>query len=65
MEIEEGGKEPYIILGYREDELGDCSLGETLDSLVPLLREVNTMLPIPTYQGRNVIKLLGTSELVG
>jgi hypothetical protein len=31
-----GGTEPYLISGYREDDPGDCSLGETLESLVPL-----------------------------
>jgi hypothetical protein len=48
----------FLLSGYRESEPGECSLGETLESLVPLHREVVTPLSIPTYQGRNVLKFM-------
>jgi hypothetical protein len=65
MEVEEGGKDPLFSSGYREAEPGDCTLGETLDSLVPLLHEVNAFVPLTTYQGKNVLTLSGSTELVG
>jgi hypothetical protein len=65
MEVEEGGKDPYILSGYRENEPGDCTLGETLDSLVPLLREVDVFVPLSTFQGKNFVTLPGSTELTG
>jgi hypothetical protein len=49
---EVGGTEPFLISGYQETEPGDCSLGETLESLVPLLREVDSMVSLTTFQGK-------------
>jgi hypothetical protein len=59
-----GGNDPYLISGYRETEPGDCSLGETLESLVPLLREVDTTVSLSTYQGKNILTLPGSADLV-
>jgi len=49
LEFEEGGKETYILSGYRQDDLGGISLGETLDSLVPLLREAESYVLLTTF----------------
>jgi hypothetical protein len=46
---EVGGIEHFLISGYRETEPGDCSLGETLESLVPLLCVVDSMVPLSTF----------------
>jgi hypothetical protein len=54
-----------IILGFRESEIGDCSIGAVLDTLVPSYRETTTPIPLPTYQGRNVIRQEGISSEVG
>jgi hypothetical protein len=62
LEVEEGGKETYILSGYRQDNLGDISLGETLDSLVPLLCEVESYVLLTTFQGKTVITLMGSIE---
>ena len=49
LEVKEGGKETYILSGYRQDDLGGISLGETLDSLVPLLREAESYVLLTTF----------------
>jgi hypothetical protein len=38
---------------------------DTLDSLVPLLHEVNSIILLTNYQGRNVITLMSYNKLVG
>jgi hypothetical protein len=63
--FEEGGGDQFILLKYRESKPRDYSLGETLDSLVPLLREVDATILLTTYQGINVLTLLGSTKLVG
>jgi hypothetical protein len=55
----------FILSGYRELELGESSLGEALETLVPLHREVVTPLPIPTFQGRKVLQIFGPLGLSG
>jgi hypothetical protein len=59
-----GGTEPYLLSSYREDDPGECSLGETLESLVPPTREANTSVSLTTYQGNCILPLSGFTDLV-
>jgi hypothetical protein len=43
-----------LLLGYRESEPSECSLGETLESFMLLHREVDIPRSLPIFQGRNV-----------
>jgi hypothetical protein len=59
-----GGTDPYLLSGYREDDPGDCSLGETLESLVPTSREADNSVSLTTYLGNNILPLQDTTNLV-
>jgi hypothetical protein len=56
LEVEEGVKENFLLSGFREEDLDDCTLAETLDTLVPLLREVGD--PVPSSLFREILLLL-------
>jgi hypothetical protein len=50
-EVEEGVKETIILSGFREEDLDDCSLVETLNTLVPLIHDAGAPAPLITFQG--------------
>lgn len=52
---EEGVKESVLLSGFREEDLDDVTLVETMDTLVPLLREAGAPAPLVTFQGNNVM----------
>lgn len=59
-----GGNETFLILGYRETDPDNFSLGETLESWVPLLREIHSMVSVSTFQCNIILTLMGSIDLV-
>jgi hypothetical protein len=59
-----GGTEPVLLFGYQEDDPSDCSLGETLESLIPLIWEVDTTVPLTIHQGNHILSLPSSTDLV-
>jgi hypothetical protein len=59
-----GGTEHVLLSDYREDDPSECSLGETLESLIPLIREVDATVPLTIHQGSHILSLLGSTDLV-
>jgi hypothetical protein len=59
-----GGTDPYLLSRYLEAIPGECSLRETLESLVHPTREANTSVSLTTYQGNSILPFLGFTDLV-
>lgn len=46
--------EDCLLPSFREPELGDSDIGNVLESLIPYIREVHSLIHLPTYRGRFV-----------